>query len=114
MTRAPLVSRLSSVLGVSGSLATSRLTRLECRTKPLREGDVVTLTQFDVFFAGSELVIVELQSSVIERATELRARYNLKTPDAIHLAAALEVGASLFLTGDRNLSRCSELPVEVL
>jgi len=26
----------------------------------------------------------------------------------------VEVGATVFLTGDRTLSRCSEVPVEVL
>lgn len=97
-----------------GSLATSRLTRLECRSKPLRAGDLATLAQFDVFFAGVELVLADVSAAVVERATGLRARYNLKTPDAIHYATAVEVGAAVFLTGDRVLSRCSEVPVEVL
>lgn len=113
-TRTPLVARLAATLGVPRSLVTSRLARLECRSKPLRAGDLVTLAQFDVFFAGVELVIVELGPAVVERATELRALYNLKTPDAIHYASAVEVGASVFLTGDRGLSRCSEIPVELL
>jgi uncharacterized protein len=113
-TRTPLAARLAASLGVPGSLVTSRLTRLECRSKPLRAGDLATLAQFEVFFAGVELVIVELGLAVVERATELRARYNLKTPDALHYAAAVEVGASVFLTGDRGLSRCSEVLVEVL
>jgi predicted nucleic acid-binding protein len=95
-------------------LVTSRLTRLECRSKPLRAGDTATLAQFDVFFAGVELVVAEVSPAVVERATELRARYNLKTPDALHYATAVEVGATVFLTGDRGLSRCSEVPVEVL
>ena len=34
-TRAPLTARLAASLGVTGSLITSHLTRLECRTKPL-------------------------------------------------------------------------------
>jgi hypothetical protein len=72
-TRAPLESRLASSLGVAGSLATSRLSRLECRSKPLRAGDVATLAQFDVFFAGAEIVLVELHAAIVERATELRA-----------------------------------------
>lgn len=113
-TRAPLVSRLSASLGVPGSLVTSRLTWLECRSKPLRAGDLATLAQFDVFFAGVELILAEVTPAVIERATDLRARYNLRTPDAIHYATAVEVGVAVFLTGDRALSRCSEVPVEVL
>ncbi len=113
-TRAPLATRLAPALGVPGSLATSRLTRLECRSKPLRTGDLATVAQFDLFFAGVELVLAELSAAVIERATDLRARYNLKTPDALHYATAVELGAAVFLTGDRALSRCSEVPVEVL
>ncbi len=113
-TRAPLVARLAPALGVPGSLMTSRLSWLECRSKPLKAGDLATLTQFDVFFAGVELVLTEVSALVIERATEFRARYNLKTPDALHYATAVEFGATSFLNGDRILSRCSELPVEVL
>ncbi len=59
-TRKPLESRLSSSLGFAGSLVTSRLTRLECRTKPLRSGDSATLALFDMFFAGFELRTVEI------------------------------------------------------
>ena len=113
-TRAPLTTWLAACLGVPGSLITSRLTRLECRSKPLQVGDLATLAQFDVFFAGVELILAEVSPMVIERATELRARHNLKTPDAIHYATAIVGGATVFLTGDRALARCSEVAVEVL
>jgi predicted nucleic acid-binding protein len=113
-TRAPLQARLAPWLGMPASLVTSRLSRLECRTKPLRAGDLATLAQFDVFFAGVEIVLAEVSPGVIEQATDLRARFNLKTPDAIHYATALEVGASAFLTGDQALLRCSGVLVEVL
>jgi predicted nucleic acid-binding protein len=101
-------------VGVPGSLVTSRLTRLECRSKPLRAGDLATVAQFDVFFAGVELVLADVSAVVIERATDLRTKYNLKTPDALHYATAVETGAAVFLTGDRGLARCVEVPVEVL
>jgi len=58
--------------------------------------------------------LIEIASSVIERATDLRARYKFKTPDAIHLATAIEDHADRFLTGDKELTRFSELAVEVL
>lgn len=79
-TRAPLVARLTPSLGVPKSLVTSRLSRLECRSRPLRAGDLTTLARFDVFFAGLELVLAEVSAGVIELATDLRAKYNLKTP----------------------------------
>ena len=50
----------------------------------------------------------------IERATELRARHGFRTPDAIHLATAIEERADLVLTGDVALRRCSEVAVEVV
>jgi predicted nucleic acid-binding protein len=113
-TLAPLAARLAPALGAPGSLVTSRLTRLECRSKPLRAGDRATLSRYDVFIAGVELVLAEVTPAVVERATELRARYNLKTPDALHYDTATEGGAAVFLTGDRGLARCTEVPVEVL
>jgi predicted nucleic acid-binding protein len=80
----------------------------------MQNGDLATVAQFDVFFTGMELVLAEVTAAVIERATNLRAKYNLKSPDAIHYATAVEVGATAFLTGDRALSRCSEVAVEVV
>jgi predicted nucleic acid-binding protein len=114
VSRSPLVARLTSSLGMQDSLATSRLSRLECRSKPLRASDLVTLQQFDVFFAGVELVLVEITAAIVERATELRAKHGLKTPDALHYGTAVEIGAAVFLTGDRTLVRCSEVAVELL
>jgi len=113
-TREPLTTRLASFLGVPGSLVTSRLTRLECRSKPLRAKDIETLSQFDAFFTGIELVVAEVSAAVVERATEIRARYNLTTPDARRYATALESESTVFLTGDHALARCSEISVEVL
>lgn len=114
LARAPLVARLASSLGVAGSLTTSRLSRLECRSNLLRSGDTVTLAQFDVFFSGVEISLIEVTAAVVELATEIRAKYNLKTPDALHYASAMEAGAEVFLTGDRVLARCSDVAVEIL
>ena len=58
--------------------------------------------------------LVDITADVAEKATELRANLNLKTPDAIHLASAILVKAAAFLTGDKGLARCGEVPVEVL
>lgn len=112
--RQQLELRLFSSLGKPGTLVTSRLTRLERRTKPLKTSDFRTLAQFDVFFAGQELMMIEVTESIIELATELRARFNLRTPDALHYATAVVCGARVFLTGDLAFARLTEIPVELL
>lgn len=55
--------------------------------------------------------LIELDVDVALRAAELRARYNLRTPDAVQIASALHAGASAFLTNDSDLSRVTELRV---
>jgi predicted nucleic acid-binding protein len=96
------------------SLMTSRLSRLECRTCPLRDGDARLLATYDAFFSAARLTLGEVDAAVIERATALRAQYGFRTPDAIHLATAIEGRADLVLTGDTTFSRCKEVAVEVL
>jgi len=113
-TRTPFAARLANSLGIAGSLVTSLLTRLECRSKPLRIGDLDTLEKNDLFFVGVELILADITPVMIEWATELRARYNLKTPDALHYATAMQLRAKVFLTGDRCFARCLEVPVDVL
>ena len=108
--RAPLASRLHG----AGPFATSRLSRLECRCRPLRLADDQLLAKYEAFFAGHELTIAEVTAAVIEKATELRAQHNIRTPDAIHLATAIVLHADAFLTGDRDLARCSAVPVEII
>jgi len=80
----------------------------------IRDKDQKLLADYDPFFAASRLEIVEISAEVVERATALRAGYGFKTPDAIHLASAIEAKAGIFLTGDGALARCTEVAVEVL
>ena len=112
--RAPLEARLLPLRGTGRFLLTSRLTLLECRVKPLRANDATLLALYDAFFAGAEVEIIEITAAVVEKATEVRASLNVKTPDALHLATAIVSGATTFLTADRGLARCTEVPVEVL
>jgi predicted nucleic acid-binding protein len=97
-----------------GSVVSSLLTRLECRVKPLRDGDQALLAAFDAFLGQRQLVLVQITPSIIETATELRVRYDLKTADSIHVATAIEERVDVFLTADTKLCRCSELRVEVI
>ncbi len=95
-------------------LVTSQLTRLECRVQPLRVGDVDLLGQYERVFAAADLSLIEVTEAILEGATEIRAKLGLKTPDAIHAATAIEVGADLFVTGDDAFTRVRELRVELV
>jgi uncharacterized protein len=112
---APYTAAVDSRLNASGVVRViSDLTRLECRVKPLRDGDLALLQDFDDFFAATVIEIVPLSRQVLDRATEIRAKYGFKTPDAIHLAAAMVSGCDLFLTNDHRLDQYSDIAIEVI
>ena|SRR5712692_1658766 len=98
----------------ASQLITSRLSCLECRIRPVRDNDHKLLAAYDGLFGANRMLIVEITAEVVAIATALRARYGFKTPDAIHLASAIEEKADLFLTGDSSLARCTDIAVEVL
>jgi predicted nucleic acid-binding protein len=83
------------------------LTRLECRVKPLRNQDVALLEKYEAFFALPDNIYLGLEWSSFQLATELRARHGLKTPDALHLAAAIEGGCDEFWTNDHRLDNAA-------
>src|SRR5262245_58528718 len=108
----PVVDARLSAVGVVR--VASDLTRLECRVKPVREGKADLLKDYDDFFAYTVAEIVTLSREVMDRATEIRARYGFKTPDAVHLAAAVATSCEAFLTNDHRLDRFLDIAIEVV
>jgi predicted nucleic acid-binding protein len=106
--------RMMTLQAASDQVAVSDLTRLECRVGPLKRKDPVILAVFDAFFARSDVQIVPLTPAVFDRAAQMRADLGFKTPDALHLAAAIEAGCHSFLTNDARLSRRTDIPIEIL
>lgn len=94
------------------ALAVSALSRLECRVKPLRERNADLLQMYEAFFADPGLLVIDLDATVLEVATELRARYRLRTPDAIQAASLLAHDRDgVFVTSDTDFSRIEGLQV---
>ena len=111
----PYATAVRGKLSAQGlTLITSELTRLECRVKPLRNSDAALLQDFDDYFANSLAEIIPLTRDVIDRATEIRAQFNFKTPDSIHLAAAAVSNSDVFLTNDHRLNRFTGIAIEVI
>ena len=92
----------------------SDLTRLECRVKPLRDSNQTLLSVCEEYFSDSVSEVVGLSRDIVDEATQIRARYQFKTADAIHLAAALYAQCDVLLTNDHRLGRFSEITVEVV
>jgi predicted nucleic acid-binding protein len=110
---AALVLAKISVPGIQ--VVTSDLAFLECRVRPLRLAQEEVIRSFDRFFEEGLSEVIPLSHEIMLKAAELRATHIwLRTPDAIHLAAALAAGCDAFLTNDKRLSRCTEIPVETL
>ena len=111
----PFALAVDAKLSVAGlALITSELTRLECRVKPVRENNTTLLKDFDNYFSFTIAELIPLTRNVIDRATEIRAQFNFKTPDSLHLAAAMIAKCAVFLTNDQRLSRFTGIRIEVL
>ncbi|CAM5483487.1 type II toxin-antitoxin system VapC family toxin [Rhodanobacter lindaniclasticus] len=95
--------------------AVSRLAWLECRTGPMKAGDMETLAHYDSFFSRPDLICVEMDADVVDLATAIRARHGLKAPDALQAACCLQLGEHhLFLTGDTGFRRVAGLNTRIL
>ncbi len=96
-------------------IVTSVVTLLEVLVYPLRQGNRILAQQYrDILFNEVGLTIIEVSPAIAEVAAQLRASYNLQTPDSIQMATAISGGASFFLTNDARLPSLPELEVLVL
>jgi predicted nucleic acid-binding protein len=94
------------------ALVGTDLTRMECLIHPRRSNDTVREADFERFFQQKYLPFQPLNFAVLDTATNLRAKYRfLKTPDALHLAAAITAGCDLFVTNDVQLVNVTEIRV---
>jgi hypothetical protein len=67
-------------------VAVSDLSRLECRVRPIRDGQHDLLATYNAFFSADGLTIVPLSPGIVDPATTIRAKTKLRTPDALKVA----------------------------
>ena len=97
------------------TVVTSVVTIAEALVYPLRQGNTTLAQQYrDILFNSQGLTTLEVVPVIAETAAQLRADYNLRTPDAIQMATAINEGASFFLTNDARLPSLLGLSVLVL
>lgn len=110
---AEAVERKMGEAGVE--VVSCELACLECLVKPLRDEDAALGEDFEDFFANSLAELAAVSLVILRSGARLRAAHAfLRTPDAIHLAAAIEMGCDRFLTNDQRLGRFTGIDVEIL
>jgi predicted nucleic acid-binding protein len=96
-------------------LASSVITLTEVLVHPLKQGNSRLAQEYQDVLSGSDhFRLYDVTRQLAQTAAMLRARYELRTPDALHLATALDAGCDAFLTNDRGLSRVTEITVLIL
>lgn len=94
---------------------TSVITLLEILVKPKIENNAEAVKDYkDILLTFPNLKIFDVDIKVSDMASDLRAKYNIRTPDAIQIATAILAGAGTFLTNDESLKRVKEINISLL
>lgn len=93
------------------TVVTSTVTLLEALVQPLRSNNTALASEYQDILLNSKLMNVEVSSAIAEQAARLRAAYNIRTPDAIQISAALNAGATYFFTNDIRLPEIPSIQI---
>ncbi len=109
----PIFERLDNDLTFHG--VTSIVTLIEVNTLPLRSKrqDLVK-TYTDALLNSPSVSAYPLNARIAKRAAELRAKFNLRTPDAIQIATAIIAKADAFITNDERLKKVNDITVLIV
>jgi predicted nucleic acid-binding protein len=92
--------------------AVSALTLMEVLVVPYRNGNAALADRYEAFLTNSRgLRFINIDSSLLKSAAQLRATTRLKPPDAIQVAAAIAGDCRAFLTNDRKITSLPGLNV---
>lgn len=93
----------------------STLTLTELLPAPIKKNDLELISLYrELEKSPWHIKLIPLTTEIAISAGELRAKYNLRTPDSIHLATAQNADADFFLTNDSRLRKISSPRVEIL
>jgi predicted nucleic acid-binding protein len=101
----------------AGSLVmhTSTVTLIETLLQPVRKAHQILVDEYEELLLRTiDINTLPVSVVIARQAADLRARYNLRTPDAMQVATAINAGCDAFLTNDTGLRRVTEIRVIVL
>jgi predicted nucleic acid-binding protein len=91
---------------------TSSITLLEVLVKPLRDGETKIVEQYKTILTNADGIdIFDITIPITLKAAEMRAKYNIRTPDALQVATAIERKVDYFLSNDFRLKTITEIKV---
>lgn len=94
---------------------TSTVTLLEVLVLPIKTNNLVLVEKYrDILLYSKGLTTFEILHEISELSAKLRAKYTIKTPDAIQIATGILYGANQFLTNDPNLKKITDIKVLIL
>jgi predicted nucleic acid-binding protein len=103
-------SVLSGIVAQHYRGITSVVTLMELTVHPWRANMEMIAREYEALLVHfPNLQLVNIDREVARRAAQLRARFTLHPADALQVAAALENGATAFVTNDQALNRVASL-----
>ncbi|MGD7033810.1 type II toxin-antitoxin system VapC family toxin [Methylotuvimicrobium buryatense] len=100
LIRQHLANNLDAILCVSP------LVRLESLVKPSIDGNQALVEDYEIFLADQQWLTID--DNIFTRALNLRIKHKIKTPDALHLATAIENHCTEFWTNDSRLNEAAK------
>jgi len=93
----------------------STIGMIELLTGPKRKNRADLAVSYKEKLASMQnFYIQNITEKIIDITSDLRVKYNLHTPDSIHLATAISTNATMFITNDKALKKVKEIRVELL
>jgi predicted nucleic acid-binding protein len=98
---------VATAIGKAGdaSFGISPLVKCECLVGPIKRGDPVLQRAYAELF--EQFLSLAMPERVYLEAAQLRARFGLKAPDALHLACAQHHRCDALWTNDDRLAQAS-------
>lgn len=94
---------------------TSIITLIEILVKPKMEGNIIAIGDYkDLILTFPNLTVMDINLKIVDTASDLRAKYGIKTPDAIQIAASIVGGAQSFITNDEGLKKIKDINIVLL
>lgn len=97
------------------SAVTSIITLIEISVKPIKDSRNDLVDEYALKLLCDDKLTTRMVDGEIARKTaEIRAKYGIKTPDAIQIATAIVAQANAFITNDGDLKKVKEIEVLIL